>query len=136
MARMREISKLRPITELPRVPRFLRGIITLRGTVVPVLDLRLRLGLPERAAAAAGAGRDPDRDRRILVVDHQGEPFGLIVDRVLRVVRMVDDQIESAPLPGGIESEFLAGVARVEGELIVLVALGAVVTFSLEGSSR
>ncbi len=132
MTEMREISKLRPITELPRVPRFLRGIITLRGTVIPILDLRLRLGM----AADPAAQPISDRHRRILIVDHAGEPFGLIVDHVSRVVRLVEAQVETAPLPGGIESDFLAGVARVDDDLIVLLDLAAVVRFSLEGSSR
>lgn len=124
---MREISKMRPITEVPQVPAFLPGIITLRGTVIPIIDLRRRLMLP--AADATGFSR-------ILIVENEEEPFGLIVDQVLKVVRMVEQQVESAPLPGGIDSEFLAGVARVEEELIVLLNLPMVVTFSLEVSSR
>lgn len=124
---MREISKLRPITEVPQVPPFLPGIVTLRGTVIPIIDLRRRLLLP--AADASGY-------TRILIVEHQEEPFGLIVDQVLKVVRMVEQQIESAPLPGGIDSDFLAGVARVEEELIVLLNLPTVVTFALEVASR
>jgi purine-binding chemotaxis protein CheW len=127
MTSMREISKMRTITELPRVPSFLKGIITLRGQVIPILDLRLRMSM---AAEAVG------RNTRILVVNHGEEPFGLIVDQVQRVVRMVDSQIENAPLPGGIESDFLAGVARVDDELIVLLDLAAVVSFSIDGASR
>lgn len=124
---MREISKMRPITEVPQVPAFLLGIITLRGAVIPIIDLRLRLALP--AAEHSGF-------TRVLIVEREEEPFGLVVDQVLKVVRMVDRQVESAPLPGGIESEFLAGVARVEEELIVLLNLPAVVGFSLEVASR
>ena len=120
---MREISKLRPVTEVPRAPGFLPGIITLRGTVVPIIDLRMRMGL---------AAAEPTRASRILIVDYDGEPYGLIVDAVIRVVRMVDDQIEASPLPGGIDSEFLTGLARDEGDLIVLLNLAAVVTFPIE----
>lgn len=124
---MREIARLRPITEVPQVPAFLPGIVTLRGTVIPIIDLRRRLQLP---------AADPTALNRILIVEHDSEPFGLIVDQVLKVVRMAEQQVESAPLPGGIESEFLAGVARVEDELIVLLNLPTVVTFSLEVASR
>lgn len=123
---LREISRLRPLTELPRVPPFLRGIIALRGVVVPILDLRRRMRMPPRQPDARG-----DRACRILIVDHGGEPFGLIVDRVVRVERLDNAQIESAPLPGGIASEYIAGVARAEGELIVLLELAAVVTFEV-----
>ncbi|HUH01738.1 MAG TPA: chemotaxis protein CheW [Kofleriaceae bacterium] len=127
IASLREISRLRPLTELPRVPSFLCGIIALRGVVVPILDLRRRMRMRPREASAAG-----DRASRILIVDHQGEPFGLIVDRVVRVERLDNAQIEGAPLPGGIASEYVAGVARAEGELIVLLELAAVVSFDLE----
>lgn len=120
---MREIHKIRPMTEVPRVPAFLPGIISIRGTVVPVLDLRVRIGLP---------AEDMSRSSRILIVELDDERFGLIVDEVHKVVRMLNSQIETAPLPGGIESDFLAGVARADGQLIVLLDVASVVTFSLE----
>lgn len=120
---MREISKLRPITEVPRAPAFLPGIITLRGTVVPIIDLRARMGLAPAA---------PTRASRILIIEHEQEPYGLIVDAVIRVVRMVNEQIETSPLPGGIDSEFITGLARDADDLIVLLNLNTVVTFSIE----
>jgi len=122
---MREICKLRVVTEVPRSPAFLRGIITLRGTVVPIIDLRQRMDIPQV---------EPTRASRILIVDHQDEPFGLIVDAVIRVVRMVNDQIEASPIPGGIDSEYLTGLARDDGDLIVLLNLATVVTFPLEAA--
>lgn len=127
IASMREIVKLRAVTEVPRTPRFLRGIITLRGTVVPIIDLRQRMGI---------APVEPTRSSRILIADHGGEPFGLIVDEVNRVVRMTNEQIEASPLPGGIDSEYISGLARVDGELIVLLQLAAVVTFSPRDDAR
>jgi purine-binding chemotaxis protein CheW len=126
---LREISRLRQLTELPRVPAFLRGIIALRGVVVPVLDLRRRMRMPPRESSALG-----DRAARILIVESQGEPFGLIVDRVVRVERLDNEQIEGAPLPGGIASEFVSGVARADDDLIVLLELSAVVSFDLGAS--
>jgi purine-binding chemotaxis protein CheW len=121
---LREISRLRPITELPRVPSFLRGIIALRGVVVPVLDLRRRMGMAPQESSVLG-----DRAKRI--VDSQGEPFGLIVDRVVRVERLDNAQVETAPLPGGIASEYVSGVARVDDDLVVLLELAAVVGFDV-----
>jgi len=119
---LREIAVRGEITELPRVPRFLLGIISLRGAVVPVLDLRLRMGLPPVA---------PTRASRILVVEVDAQRYGLVVDRVDGVARLRNAQIESAPL-GGAGSEFLAAVARVEADLIALLDPAAVVRFSLE----
>jgi purine-binding chemotaxis protein CheW len=120
---LREISRLVAITPLPRVPAFLLGIITLRGTVVPILDLRRRLGFPPAT---------PTANARILIVEHRDEPIGLLVDRVVRVERMDNAQIEAAPLPGEIVSEHVSGVARTTDDLIVLLDLAAVVNFSLE----
>ncbi len=122
MGRMREILKLRAATEVPRAPRFLLGVIALRGTLITVIDLRLRLGLAAAPLVRTG---------RVLVVEHEGEPYGLVVDEVFKVLRMRDEQVESAPLPSGISSVFLAGVARVAGELIALLDVPAVVSFDV-----
>jgi len=121
---LHEIIKMRPITEVPRVPAFVKGIVTVRGQVIPAIDLRMRLGMPEVARTRAS---------RIIVCDVLGEPHGLIVDRVRSVVRLRDDQIESSPqLGGGGEVNFIAGVGRDEDDLIILLDLAAVVSFSLD----
>jgi purine-binding chemotaxis protein CheW len=123
MSVMREIATLREITELPRVPAFLRGIISLRGAVVPIIDLRLRMGLPRV---------EPTRASRILVVEQGEQRFGLIVDRVAKVLRLSHAQVESTPM-AGTGSEFLAEVARADDDLIALLDAGALTRFSLEG---
>jgi purine-binding chemotaxis protein CheW len=120
---MREIIKLRPITEVPRVPPFVCGVATVRGEIVPVLDLRLRLGLPAGTPTAAA---------RILVCDVDGEPHGLLVDAVRSVLRLRDEQIEATP-PVGPAADFLAGIGRVGDDLIILLDLAAVVRFPIEG---
>ena len=85
---IREIIKLREITEVPRAPRFLLGVVTVRGLVLPVVDVRLRLRLDVRPL---------ERAARILVVMHKGERYGLLVDEVRGVVRFADSQIEPPP---------------------------------------
>lgn len=120
--RIREILKPRPVTEVPRAPAFVPGIVTVRGQVVPLLDLRLRLHLP-----LAG----PTKDTRVLIVTRQEEPFGLIVDRVRQVVRLREEEVE--PTPSGLsaqESEFVQGIGRPEGRLVILLALDAVLAFA------
>ena len=105
---IREIIKLREITEVPRAPRFLLGVVTVRGLVLPVLDLRLRLKLdaPELSRSA-----------RILVVAHKGERYGLLVDEVRGVVRFADNQIEPPPPSlSPSEAPFLAGIGRYPDE--------------------
>jgi purine-binding chemotaxis protein CheW len=86
--RVREIVRLRPVTPVPRVPSAIIGVISLRGEVVEVLDLRLRLGLPRRA---------PDRSSRIVVLHgDDGTVTGLLVDSVRDVLRIPEDQMRSA----------------------------------------
>src|SRR6185369_17206061 len=117
---IREIIKLREITEVPRAPRFLLGVVTVRGLVLPVVDLRLRLG----------------RNARILVVMHKNECYGLLVDEVRGVVRFSDAQIEPPP-PSLAPSKapFLTGIGRYpeggEERMVILLSLEAVLGFQV-----
>jgi len=130
---IREIIKLREITEVPRAPRFLLGVVTVRGLVLPVVDLRLRLRLDASPLS---------RSARILVVAHKGERFGLLVDDVRGVVRFADNQIEPPP-PSLAPSEapFLAGIGRHpdgdEERMVILLSLDAVFDFDVtRGGAR
>lgn len=80
--RVREIVRLRPITPVPRVPEVVRGVISLRGEIVQVLDLRCRLGLAP--VAHAGTSR---RHRIVVLHGEDGQMAGLLVDRVSEVLR-------------------------------------------------
>lgn len=114
---VREILKVPPITEVPRAPSDVLGILSLRGTVVTLVDLRRRIGLPEGPF---------DRKTRVLVVQRAEEPIGLLVDAVTEVVRLKRDEIEDRPaVPGTRHSEYLAGVARPGAALYVLLNLSA-----------
>ncbi len=122
---IREIIKLREITEVPRTPPFLIGIITVRGLVIPVIDLRLRLKLPATESTRAA---------RILVVVPEGDPYGLLVDAVSGVVRLAESEIEVPPstLAAG-EGVFLSGIGRHRAgrrdRMVILLNLGQVVDF-------
>jgi purine-binding chemotaxis protein CheW len=86
--RVREIVRLRPITPVPRMPASIPGVISLRGEVVEVLDLRMRLGLPSQA---------PGRSSRIVVLHgDDGAVTGLLVDAVRDVLRIPEDQLRSS----------------------------------------
>jgi purine-binding chemotaxis protein CheW len=124
---IREIIKVVEITEVPRTPGFLLGVISVRGLVIPVIDLRARLRLDHLPLTRAA---------RILVADRDGEPFGLLVDAVTGVVRFADAEIEPPPSTLSVaDANFLAGIGRYSlgkrQKMVILLHLDAVVDFEL-----
>jgi purine-binding chemotaxis protein CheW len=123
---IREIIKVTEMTEVPRAPRFLIGVISVRGVIIPVIDLRVRLHLH---------APPPGRSARILVVMREGDPFGLLCDAVHGVVRLADDEIEPPPstLQAG-EASYLAGIGRQGGmqeSMVILLNLDTLVDFEI-----
>jgi len=116
---IKEIVRLHAITPVPRSPAWLKGIVTLRGVIVPIFDLRRRLGLAEIEYGP---------ETRIVVV-YRGEEFaGLIVDRITQVMRLPVETIEPPPQTIGlVEVEYLRGVARFRDQLVILLNLPRVV---------
>lgn len=100
---VREILKLPPITEVPRAPNDILGIISVRGRVTTVVDLRRRLSLEE-------AG--PSKHVRVLLVDTGKEIIGLLVDRVLAVIRLGEEEVELSAVVGGDMAEHVLGIGR------------------------
>lgn len=120
---IREIIKVRPVTEVPHAPEFIIGVIAVRGVVLPVLDLHRRLRLPSGGMA---------RSARFLVVENNDEPFGLLVDEVMQVVRFSEAEIEPPPpIPGTVESGFLDGIGRARGRMVILLDLAEVLSFEI-----
>lgn len=111
----REIVRLRAITPVPRVPPEIRGVISLRGEIVQVLDLCRRLGIQTR---------EPTRSTRIIVLhgDH-GAVTGLLVDSVREVVRIAEAAVQ--PPPTG-ESDSVEALCRRDGEFISLLNMDRV----------
>jgi purine-binding chemotaxis protein CheW len=113
--RVREIVRLRSITPVPRVPSAIRGVISLRGEVVEVVDLRLRLGL---------AAHEPSRASRIIVLHGEdGAVTGLLVDAVRDVLRIPEDQMRSA---SGGDNEAVAALLVRGSEFVSLLDLDRV----------
>ena len=105
VALVREILKPPPLTPVPRAPYPVLGIISVRGQLVTVLDLRRRLRLRESPQTR--------RARILLVEGHLGETIGLYVDEVLQVHRFADGEIEHASLALGNDvAPYIAGIAR------------------------
>lgn len=117
LSQTREIIEYSGITEVPLMPTFLRGVINLRGEVVPVIDLAVRLG------------RKPIEVQKrtcIIVVEldnsQQNHVLGLLADAVSEVIEMGEDSIEDAPSFGAnIRAEFIQGIAKQGDEFIVLL---------------
>jgi len=114
------IIKLQEITAVPHAPDFVEGVTNLRGTVLPVIDLRRRFNLP---------AADHNGDTRIVVVDVDGSKVGMIVDAVTEVLRVSDEAIEPpSPLVVTINSAFITGIAKMENRLVILIDLGRVLS--------
>jgi purine-binding chemotaxis protein CheW len=112
------VLKAPPITEVPRAPAHVLGVVTVRGEVVAVLDPRRRLGL-RGALPAPGAGR-------VVIVDAGEGPCGLLVDAVASVVRLRPGAVEPCPQGlGGASAECLAGIGREGERLFTVLDLGA-----------
>jgi len=116
---IKEIVRLHAITSVPRSPRWLKGIVTLRGVIVPIFDLRSRLGLAEI---------EHGPETRIIIV-YRGEEFaGLIVDSITQVMRLPVEAIEPPPQTIAlVEAEYLRGVVRFRDQLVILLNLPRVV---------
>lgn len=119
--RIKEIIRPVEITRVPRVPLYIKGIISLRGVIVPVYNLKNRLGLSEANEFSN------DSQKRILIVNFDEEFIGIIVDAVTGVVKINEDIIEPTPqIIKGVDAEYLKGVARTNNRLLILLNLDRV----------
>ncbi len=110
-----EIVRYQEPTHVPEAPPAVDGIINLRGTVIPVIDLRKLLGLRIQPIS---------RDSRIVVVDIRGESMGVIVDAVAEVLRLSNDRVEQAPtVSGSMDSANIDGVVNENNRLMILLNL-------------
>lgn len=127
-----EIIEFRSLTTVPMMPAFIRGVINLRGRVLPVVDLAARFGNGATAVArrtsiivvetAAVAGVPGAED-----VPGGIQDIGVMVDTVNKVVHLADDDIEPPPAFGsGIRADFIAGMAKLDGEFVVVLDIARV----------
>jgi purine-binding chemotaxis protein CheW len=122
---VREIIGLMAITRVPRGPEFLRGVINLRGKVIPVMDLRVRFGMP--------AAVETDQTVIIVVQSSVGGKsltMGILVDQVLEVLSIESDDIEPPPClgPDALDGDFLLGVGKTAERVVFLLDIGKVLT--------
>jgi purine-binding chemotaxis protein CheW len=123
---VREVLEITAVTRVPRTPAHMRGVINLRGNAVPVVDMRLKLGM-KRA--------DDTVDTCIIIVEIEdgGETsvMGAVVDAVREVFEIQPDKIEDAPRMGAaVNSDYIRGMGRQDGSFIILLDIARV--FSAE----
>jgi purine-binding chemotaxis protein CheW len=124
--KVREIVGIQDITSVPQMPGYVKGVINLRGKVIPVVDLRLKFGLPEREYT--------QRTCIIVVqVHHGGVPIqtGIIVDEVSEVLNLAAGEIEDTPDFGeDVGTPYLLGMAKVKGNVKMLLNIDQVLANS------
>jgi purine-binding chemotaxis protein CheW len=123
---VREIVKVPLLTEVPRGDKGLLGVMNLRGEVLPVYDVKHRLGLIEQVPVVTGPSDVPKSCRVVLVRDDEGDA-GVLVDAVEEVVKLLPSRFEPPP-PGTSDREAIAGLARKGEALYILLDLNEALT--------
>ena len=128
VSQVREITSMRETTPVPNSPYYVDGVTNLRGQVTTVTDLRKRFGLDEK---------ERDDNTRIIIVEPEGVPIGMVVDSVSEVLRMPAKEIEPVPdlvvesNGSGIDSDYVKGVGKLDDEkLLILLDLEKVLAAS------
>jgi len=121
---IKEIIKPRELTEVPRTPAFVDGVLSLRGVIVPVFMLRKRLGMSLEYEG---------NQERIIIVRSGDGLYGLRVDRVIDVIRIGQENREAAPsVLEGAAREFVAGIGRTGSRMVIVLDIGKVIDTALE----
>jgi purine-binding chemotaxis protein CheW len=115
---VREIRGWTPATALPQAPTFVRGVINLRGAVLPIVDLGARLGL---------GTAEPTARHVIIVAQVQNQIVGLLVDAVSDILTVTDDQVQPTPdVASEMVRTFVRGLLAIEGRMVSFISLDRV----------
>lgn len=114
ISQVQEIIKLSGWTRVPNAPRHVKGVINLRGRIIPVVDAKLKMGLHETPLDG--------RDARIIIVEAGGRVVGMAVDSVNQVLRLPSDVVEPPPdTVTGADDGYIKGVGKLSGRIIILL---------------
>jgi purine-binding chemotaxis protein CheW len=120
---IKEIVKPRDVTEVPRMPAFISGVISLRGVIIPVMDMRLRLSLPVSDAT----GKE-----RIIVLRRDSGFCGVLVDEVVQVARIKKSDLEGPPaVLDGIDRDFVTGLGHFDNRMLILLNLSTILDIGI-----
>lgn len=110
---VREINRVVEITPVPRTPEYVKGVMNLRGKIIPVVNLRVKFGMD---------AQEHTRDTCIIVIDTEIGQVGMIVDSVKEVADLNESQIEPSPVLGNEATmSFVRGMGKVDNRVIILV---------------
>ncbi len=122
--KVQEINRMSQITKVPNTDDYIEGVMNLRGRVIPIVDLRIRLGLQKKEA---------DKHTRVIFVDLQNKTVGFIVDAVNKVLRIPSNIIEAPPeIVSGANKDFIKGVGKLEENLLILLDLNKIMGINEE----
>ncbi|MCC2971443.1 chemotaxis protein CheW [Massilia sp. IC2-476] len=111
--KVQEIRGQDPVTRIANAPEFVKGVVNLRGVIVPIIDLRMRFGMPVPAKGAADV---------VIVLNIANRVIGMMVDGVSDVVRLGSDDIRPAPQMGSaFETDFLLGLGTIDERMLILL---------------
>ena len=117
---VRGIEKMLPLTRVPNAPSFVKGVCNLRGSVIPVIDLKKRLGLASTGEVS---------DAKIIIVNVGKQVVGMTIDAAADVVSLDSNQVEPSPtLVSGIDAQFISGVAKVSNRLLIILDMERILT--------
>jgi purine-binding chemotaxis protein CheW len=122
VSKVLNILEMKSITKVPKSPDYLKGVINLRGTVLPVVDLRIKFGLPENTITV-------DTNIIVLSIEKEGEPImlGILIDSVREVLEFKTEEIKPPPAIGTkYKSGFIEGIWRVDENFIMILDIDKV----------
>jgi len=121
---IKEITIPLALTPIPRAPDYILGILSLRGTILPIFDAKKRIGLPPR---------EKTNRTRIIIVNNGTEQVGILVDDITSAARMPVSAIEPPPpVLKGVEAEYISGVGRVDDRMMIIMNIEEIC--KMEGS--
>lgn len=120
ITKVQEIILVGELTRVPQTAAYIKGLINLRSTVIPIVDLRLRLGMSEQP---------PTEETRIMVMNVAGKTIGIVVDAVSEVLRITKEQIAPPPATvSGLGREHITGLAKLNQRLLILLDMDRLLT--------
>lgn len=114
--KVQEINRMIEVTRVPNAPEYVEGVVNLRGKVIPVVDLRKRLGM---------LSKEKDKNTRIIIVELSGKTVGFVVDAVREVLRIPKSVTEPPPslTSGAMNAEYITAVGKLDDRLLTLLDL-------------